>query len=221
MDARTIYDMLMAYGMTRAGALGTIGNLMAESTPELKPDIVQRGMTKLSDEQYTAAVDNGLLDFALDHIGYGLAQWTYSKRKENLLAFAKACGTSVGDGEMQVRFLAKEMQEEYGEVWKTLCSSNDINQCADIVCSQYERPAVNNFSVRRNYAHEIEKKIPVNSYQENIKDPVIKTFPPDPTVLAFQMWMQYNGYWDSPITGYKNKYFFKQLRQFVDDMEKC
>lgn len=220
-DARTIYDILMASGMTRAGALGTIGNLMAESSPQLKPDIVQRGMTKLSDEQYTAAVDNGFLDFALDHIGYGLAQFTYSKRKENLLAFAKACGTSVGDGEMQVRFIVKEMKEDFPAVWNTLCTSNDIDQCSDLVCTEYERPAVNNLMTRRNYAHETEKKIPVNSYQENLKDPVAKTFPPDPTVLAFQMWMQYNGYWDSPITGYKNAYFFKQLRQFVDDMEKC
>jgi hypothetical protein len=213
--------MLMAYGMTRAGALGTIGNLMAESTPELKPDIVQRGMTKLSDEQYTAAVDNGFLDFALDHIGYGLAQFTYSKRKENLLAFAKACGTSVGDGEMQVRFIVKEMKEDFPSVWNTLCTSNDINQCTDVVCTQYERPAVNNLTVRRGYAHEVERTIPENAFKENTNNPVFKTFPPNATVIAFQMWMQYNGYWDSPITGYKNAYFFKQLRQFVDDMEKC
>jgi hypothetical protein len=211
----------MASGMTRAGALGTIGNLMAESSPQLKPDIVQRGMTKLSDEQYTAAVDNGFLDFALDHIGYGLAQWTYSKRKENLLAFAKACGTSVGDGEMQVRFIVKEMQSDYPNVWKVLTTNNDIGRCSNIVCDEYERPAVLNHSVRYGYAREVDRQIPVNSYQENLKDPVAKTFPPDPTVLAFQMWMQYNGYWDSPITGYKNAYFFKQLEQFVADMKSC
>lgn len=221
MDARTIYDMLMAHGMTRAGALGTIGNLMAESTPELKPDIVQHGMTKLSDEQYTAAVDNGFLDFALDHIGYGLAQWTYSKRKENLLAFAKACGTSVGDGEMQVRFIVKEMQSDYPNVWKVLTTNNDIGRCSNIVCDEYERPAVLNHSVRYGYAREVDRQIPANSYQENLKDPVAKTFPPDPTVLAFQLWMSYNGYWDSPITGYKNAYFFKQLEQFVSDMKSC
>ena len=221
MDARYIYDFFVASGMTRAGALGTIGNLMAESSPQLKSDIVQRGMTKLSDEQYTAAVDNGLLDFSLDHIGYGLAQWTYSKRKENLLAFAKACGASVGDGEMQVRFIVKEMKEDFPAVWDMLCTSNDTDACCDEVCKIYENPKVKNYAERRKFALDAEKQIPVNFYQENIKDPIAKTFPPDPTVLAFQMWMQYNGYWDSPITGCKNAYFFKQLRQFVDDMEKC
>ena len=220
MDARTIYDFFISSGMTRAGALGMIGNLMAESTPELKPNIVQRGMTKLTDEQYTAAVDNGLLDF-VDSIGYGLAQFTYRTRKAALLSFAKASGTSVGDGEMQLKFIVKELQSEYPTLWKALCSSTNIDGCVDMVCCQYERPAVNNLSVRRNYAHEIEKQIPANSYQENSKDPVAKTFPPDPTVLAFQMWMQYNGYWDGPVTGYKNKYFFQKLREFTDDMEKC
>lgn len=221
MDARYIYDYFIASGMTRAGALGTIGNLMAESTPELKPNIAQRGMTKLSDEQYTAAADNGLIDFAHDQVGYGLAQFTYHTRKTALLSFAKAYGSSVGDGDMQLHFIVKEMQSDYPNVWKTLCSSEDIDQCVDLVCTQYERPAVNNLTVRMGYAREVARTIPENAFKENTTDPVFKTFPPNATVLAFQMWMQYNGYWDGPITGYKNAYFFKKLREFVDDMEKC
>lgn len=52
------------------------------------------------------------------------------------------------------------------------------------------------------------------------KDPVSATFPPDPSVMILQMVMQYNGYWGE-ITGYKSAEFFKKLREFVDDMEKC
>lgn len=221
MDARIIYDIFVSSGMTRAGALGTIGNLMAESTPELKPNIAQRGMTKLTDEQYTAAADNGLIDFAHDQVGYGLAQFTHHTRKAALLSFAKASGTSVGDGDMQLRFIVKEMQSDYPNVWKVLTTSNDMGRCSNIVCDEYERPAVLNHSVRYGYAREVDRQIPANAYAANVKDPVAKTFPPDPTVLAFQMWMQYNGYWDGPITGYKNKYFFTKLKEFISDMEKC
>lgn len=222
MDARYIYDYFIASGMTRAGALGTIGNLMAESTPELKPNIAQRGMTKLSDEQYTAAADNGLIDFVHDQVGYGLPQFTYHTRKAALLSFAKASGTSVGDGDMQLRFIVKEMQEDYPNVWKVLTTSNDIGQCSNKVCDEYERPAVLNHSVRYGYAREVDRQIPANAYQENSKDPVKATFPPNPSVKQIQYVMWDNGYWEiAGITGYKSAAFFKKLREFVDDMEKC
>ena len=80
MTAKEIYDILRAGGLTRAGALGMLGNMAAESS--LKESIAQRGMTKLSDEQYTAAADKGLIDFAHDSVGYGYCQWTLGKRKK-------------------------------------------------------------------------------------------------------------------------------------------
>lgn len=45
-------------------------------------------------------------------------------------------------------------------------------------------------------------------------------FPPNPTVLAFQLWMNHNGY-ACATDGQKTKEFFTVLREFVDDMEKC
>ena len=45
-----------------------------------------------TDDTYTAAVDNGSYgNFVKDSAGYGLAQWTYWSRKENLLNFARGC----------------------------------------------------------------------------------------------------------------------------------
>ena len=215
-NASEIYEMLIAGGLCRAGALGVLGNMMAESS--LKSNIVQRGCTTLSDDDYTWKADRGLIDFDTP-IGYGLAQWTYPQRKANLLAYAKQCGVSVGDRDMQVRFCLKELKEEYPKLYKQLCESTSINGCSDAVCVQYEKPAVNNYQARRNYAYQFAEEIP-EEVSAPVKDPVQATFPPDPTILAFQLWLCYNGY-TVKCNGYKSKEFFSVLREFVDDMEKC
>lgn len=218
MTAKEIYDILRANGLTRAGALGMLGNMMAESG--LKPNIAQRGMTKLTDDQYTAAADNGLLDFVHDAVGYGLCQWTYHTRKQALLEAAKYQGVSVGDGAFQVQFCLDELIADFPSVYKTLCSSNNIDECTDLVCTRYESPAVNNFRTRRNFAYEFEKEIP--EYTPPIKDPVKATFPPDSSVKMIQYAMWDNGYWDlDKINGYKSKEFFAKLQEFLDDMKKC
>ena len=216
MQAKEIYDILRAGGLSRAGALGMLGNMMAESG--LKENIAQRGMTKLSDEQYTAAADNGLIDFVNDKVGYGLYQLTFNKRKRNYLNFVKARGVSVGDGGAQCEFCLKELREEYPDLFQYLCTSTDIDECSDRICREFERPAVNNFLKRRELAHNYEKEIP--AYTPPIKEPVSATFPPDPTVLAFQLWMCHNGY-AVECNGYKSKSFFDTLKQFTADMEKC
>ena len=215
MKAQEIYDILRAGGMTRAGALGMLGNMMAEST--LKPDIVQRGMTNLSDAEYTKLADEGKIDFSKP-IGYGLAQWTLKSRKATLLAYAKQSGVSVGDGVMQCDFALLELREDFPALFKLLCESDNIDECADRICDTYERPAVNNYMTRRDFAHKFESEIP--AYAPPIKDPVTATFPIDPTVLAFQLWMNYNGY-TVEANGYKSKAFFQVLDQFVADMKKC
>ena len=65
-----------------------------------------------NDEEYTAKVDNGTYtenDFVKDGVGYGLAQWTFWDRKERLYEYAKGKGVSIGDENMQVEFLIKEL----------------------------------------------------------------------------------------------------------------
>jgi murein L,D-transpeptidase YcbB/YkuD len=150
MTANESIDYLIAAGMTLEGACGLWGNIMAESGG--KSNIAQRGMTKLSDDEYTAAADNGTINFAYDAVGYGLCQWTYKTRKANLLAFAKSQGKSVGDHQMQLAFAVKELQLDYPNVWSCLTSTKDISTAARRVCTEYERPAVNNITVRANYA---------------------------------------------------------------------
>ena len=220
MNAKEIYDILRAGGMTRAGALGTIANMMEEATIRLIPNIVQFGTTTMSNEEYTAAVDEGRINFA-DGKGYGLCQWTEESRKRKLLSYARDMGVSVGDGAMQSYFVIKEMREDFPAVFKTVCSSNNIDECTDFVLTRYEMPAVNNYAERRNNAYRAANEIP-EEYTPPRKDPVSATFPQNPSVKMIQYVMWDNGYWDmEKINGYKSKEFFAKLREFTDDMEKC
>lgn len=228
MSTNSVCAALCAAGMTIEAACGMWGNMRAESSG--KANIAQRGMTKLSDDQYTAAADGGLIDFVNDKVGYGLCQWTYYTRKAGLLAFCKARGTSVGNEESQVQFCIKELKENYPNLWLYLCSSHDLFQCTQKICREFEQPAVNNVGTRYEFAQDAFNEIAGSGalsqqHQESPGAAVhpadsCPVFPPDPSVMMIEMIMAYNGYWGNP-TGYKTPEFFKALRQFVDDMEAC
>lgn len=141
--ARLIWDKLRAAGLSEAGAAGLLGNLKAESN--LDPQNLQNsfeGKLGYSDSGYTSAVDFGTYThFADDGAGYGLAQWTYPTRKAALLAFAKEQKKSVGDLDMQLAFLVKELREDYPALFRELCSATDARAASDAVLVQFERPA--------------------------------------------------------------------------------
>ena len=142
-STQKIWDKLISAGMTKAGAAGLMGNLNAESA--LNPKNLQNSYEKslgYTDESYTKAVDNGTYaNFAKDCAGYGLAQWTYWARKQELLSYAKACKKSIGDLDMQLDFLLKELSESYPAVLKILKTTDNVKTASDCVMCQYERPA--------------------------------------------------------------------------------
>lgn len=225
MSTKTIYEALRSAGLTKEGACGLMGNIQAESS--MKSNIAQRGMTSLSDDVYTAKADLGQIDFVHDSVGYGLCQWTFYSRKNNLISFAKKNGVSVGDESMQVQFCLKEMLEEFPKVWKYLRESHDLYQCTAIVCTDYERPAVNNISVRYKFAQEFYSEyvhLPDSNVQVN-PIPVTPTTPSDNASSFFdwkigiiQFVMQCDGYWGD-ITGEKSQEFFDALGQYLKDMQ--
>ena len=141
--AEKIFSKLISFGMTVAGASGLMGNLEAESA--LNPKNLQNTYEKslgYTDETYTKAVDDGTYtNFAKDCAGYGLAQWTYWARKQDLLSYAKSCKKSIGDLNMQLGFLLKELSESYPAVLKTLKTTGSVATASDCVMCQYERPA--------------------------------------------------------------------------------
>ena len=110
-NEKRIWNYLLAKGLSAAGAAGLMGNLYAESG--LNPQNLQNTYEKklgYTDAAYTAAVDSGKYqNFIHDSAGYGLAQWTYWSRKQNMLNFARAAGKSIGDLEMQLDFLFEEI----------------------------------------------------------------------------------------------------------------
>lgn len=156
MSARDIYAKLIAAGLTHEGTCGLMGNMQAESG--MKSNIVQRGMTALSDEEYTASAAERPVKFIHDGVGYGLCQWTYWSRKRALFNFAQERGASVGDEGMQAEFCISELKNDYPGLWTLLCSVTDIYTAASEVCTVYERPAVNNITVRAGYANQISNR---------------------------------------------------------------
>ena len=156
MGASDILTALVKGGMSPVGACAMGGNMMAESG--MKANIAQRGMTSLTDEQYTAAADAGTISFIADGVGYGLCQWTYHTRKADLWNFAKDRGKSVGDEDMQVQFCIDELQNDFPALWEYLCETHDAYKATDRICKEYERPAVNNIETRYKYAQELYKE---------------------------------------------------------------
>ena len=142
MTNKEIFDFLVANGMTKEGACGLMGNLYAESG--LRSNNLQNcGEVRLgmTDQVYTDCIDNGsYANFVRDSLGYGLAQWTYWSRKQNLLNFAKSKKVSIGDCKMQLEFLINEIKG-YKEVWAILSTTKSVREASDIVLHVYERPA--------------------------------------------------------------------------------
>lgn len=150
MSTKSIYTQLIAAGLSKAGACGLMGNMQAESA--MRANNAQDGMTKLTDAEYTAQTDNGTYtNFVRDAVGYGLCQWTYWTRKQNLLNFAKQKGVSIGDETMQVEFAIQELKTGYPGLWSFLCTTDNVHDAAGRVCTEFERPAVNNITVRASY----------------------------------------------------------------------
>lgn len=142
-EKKRIWDYLLDKGLSAAGAAGLMGNLYAESG--LNPQNLQNTYEKklgYTDAAYTAAVDSGKYqNFVHDSAGYGLAQWTFWSRKQNMLNFARAAGKSIGDLDMQLDFLFEELSTGYASVLSTLKTATVVRTASDSVLLNFERPA--------------------------------------------------------------------------------
>ena len=153
-NEQIIWQFLKKQGFTDAGAAGMMGNLFAESA--LSPINLQNTYEKklgYSDSAYTTAVDNGTYtNFVKDSAGYGLAQWTYWSRKQNLLNYAKSKGVSIGDLNMQLEFLMQELNAGYSSLLRTLKTTNSVSEASNGVLLQFERPADQSVAVQNKRA---------------------------------------------------------------------
>lgn len=149
-DAKAIWDRLYAEIQNPYGVAGVMGNFKAESN--LRANNLQNSYEKslgMTDEQYTAAVDNGsYANFVHDSAGYGLYQATYWSIKASLLNYAKAQGKSIGDRDMQVDHFVKMMKENYTAIWAALASAKTVREASDVVLLKFEHPADQSEAVR-------------------------------------------------------------------------
>ena len=137
-----MWSFFKAKGLNDFGIAGLMGNLRAESG--LNPKNLQNSyQNKIghTDETYTISVDNGsYTNFVHDSAGYGLAQWTFWSRKQNLLNFAKSTGKSIGDLDMQMEFAYKELSEGYKTVLNALKNAKSVLDASNAVLLHYENP---------------------------------------------------------------------------------
>lgn len=142
MNEKAIWDYLLSKIDNPFGVAGLMGNLYIES--KLNPKCLQSTYAKklsYTNDTYTKAVDDGMYNnFIHDSAGYGLAQWTYWSRKEKLYNFAKSTNSSIGDLNMQLEFLWKELQD-YSSVINTLKIATSIEEASNIVLTKYEKAA--------------------------------------------------------------------------------
>lgn len=135
-----IWNYLLEITGNACAAAGLMGNLYAESglVPTNLQDACEASLG-YEDSTYTEAVDSGTYsDFATDWAGYGLAQWTWQERKQNLLAFAQDAGLSVGSLDLQLRFLSWELEER--GLLSELQAVRSVQEASDLVLFRYEAP---------------------------------------------------------------------------------
>ena len=149
-NKETIWQFLKSAGLSNAGTAGLMGNLEAESgfNPKNLEDSFEEKLG-FTDETYTTAVDEGEYDhFSNDGAGYGLAQWSYHTKKLALLSYSKIKDESVGDLNLQLGFLKKDMEKYFSKLWNFLKTTGSIYEATVEVLTKYEVPADQSDSVK-------------------------------------------------------------------------
>lgn len=128
-----IFNTLTEAGLSKIAVAGIMGNMYVES--QLDPRRVQGEGYKTAKE---ITVDG--------ETGYGLCQWTYRSRQENLANYAKECKSSSSNPIVQLRFMLGEMGA--GMVAKlNACKSTD--EATVLFCNDFERPGVPHSDARK------------------------------------------------------------------------
>lgn len=165
-----IYNRLRGHGMTQAGALGVLGNWECESNCE--PYRVQGDFSssRRASHLYVQSVECRELSkdqFSNDAKGFGLAQWTYCSRKEELYDYwQKNKLANLDTTELQVDFAVKEFKRDFSKDWQLLCSTVDIREAADAVCARFENPQIHNVDARYHAALRIMGMIDLSGSQK-------------------------------------------------------
>lgn len=175
-DIQTIYAILRGGGLTETGALAMMGNWQCESLLDPYRKQGDLSAAALPSHQYVAQVTSGqigMMTFAQDQIGFGLAQWTFwdfkggrEGRKLDLYNFWKKSGKALDSAAMQTEFALWELTNkgQYRNLLnylRTVGPKALYNAC-DRVCREYEQPAYNNVQNRYDAAVQLAAKLDLN-----------------------------------------------------------
>lgn len=181
MSRQTIWDYLQPIINNDYGLAGLMGNMAIESG---YISYIRQGDVPVSQISidYTNAVNNGTktrYQFAHDDYGYGLSQWTYFSRKENLYDWWQASGVaSIGDETMQLDFLVHELQTSFPGVFSYLQNATSIEDATIYYMRNYENPSVEHRAERISAA--------IEAYNECSGNP-----PHPPYTGNFPIWLAY------------------------------
>lgn len=148
MGKASVRAKLKTKGFSDKAIAAIMGNMQQESGfSSINVEDRYHRDTGGTDEQYTAAVDNGSYtrnDFEFDGgkaYGYGLCQWTFHTRKAGLWDFARMSRKSIGDEQMQVDWFVSELnQPEFKSVLKSLKSNDSLAEMTKKFMVIYENP---------------------------------------------------------------------------------
>lgn len=168
-NAAAIFSFFVSKGVTKEGAAGMLGNMENESAfmPN-KLEIDKSSKFGITDEEYTAQVDDGTIDrdnfldyHGMGWSGYGIVQWTADPIKGELYDFAKSQNTSIADLGMQCEVLYQQLSTKsyYSKLWNVLTTTTSVSEAADTFLEEYEKPASYNYDARRSSAQKWYEKL--------------------------------------------------------------
>lgn len=200
MSKKSLYDYFKSQGINDYGVCGLMGNIQRESG-FFANNLQGTGNValKISDAEYTAAVDNGTYSrdkFCKDGYGYGLVQHTYHTRKAALYDYAKVKKTSIGNEEMQAEFIVKELKG-YKSVWNILCNATSVKEASDKVMLEYERPADQSDTEKKRravYGEAIYNEFCTGKYTLTVNVPLLNKNCKGEPVRALQAILNAKGY---------------------------
>lgn len=175
-NEQKIWSFLMQEISNPYGVAGLMGNIKAESN--FNPCNLQNSYEKrlgFTDESYTKAVDNGTYSrnsFCRDSAGYGLCQWTYWSRKQNLYDTLKKSGASIGDLFSQLSFMLDELRAY--RLLDSLKNAKSVKEASDLILTRYEKPADQSENAKKRRA-EMGQTIYNNNVDVTLSEPQSKS----------------------------------------------
>lgn len=138
-NIKAIIDYLKPY-FHMEFIFGLLGNIKVETANTFSPRTVQRGKG-YTDDEYIKAVEEGKVNFVNGKIGFGPFQVTSIGRQERFWNYCQDNGYCFYDLETQLKWFRQEIQMTgFANVRMAIRDQWNIEDCATIICTEYERP---------------------------------------------------------------------------------